>query len=332
MRAKTTDDLIRDIKARTASANSDGLLQDQQILDLVYQEMVTEIARTLMTTRSEYWVRTEDQAIVSGQSLYRIPDDALGMGLRDVIIVDSSGTQWAASQVPATDRYLYAQASAPQGPAPFDFALENGCVVLLPAPNVTGQYTLKLRYYRTPSRLVPVADAARITGASSSTLTLASNAGLNVVEVGSIVDIVRGGGMFEPIATELTVSSWDGSSSLGFTPSLSTEELASISTGSGATAYGGRQDYVCISGETVFPPIPIAMYPMLVALGCRAVSEVRMDAGGYQLSAVSVNQKKEAALSVMVPRVDGRQIKTVQRNTPLRGGARRRSVYRGLRG
>lgn len=327
MRAKTSEDLLRDIKARTASANANGLINDQAILDLVNQDLPAEVAHLLIGAKSEYWVRSADQSIVAGQSSYRIPDDSLAMTLHDVVIVENAtGNQWSASQQYGNDQYLYASGGAPRGFAPFDFCLQEGQVVLLPEPQTSGLYTLRLRYYGMPSRLVVTSDAARITGATSSTLTLATNPGLDVTEVGSILDIVRGGGMHEPIAQGVTVSAYDsGTRTLTFTPALSDEALASISTTSG---YGSRQDWVCLSGETVFPPVPAAMYGAIVALGARALSDVRQDQGGYQTANLAFNQKRNAAIALLTPRVDGQQIKLVPRNTPLRGGSRRRIGWR----
>ncbi|UJR78928.1 hypothetical protein [Sandaracinus amylolyticus] len=411
MRARTTENLIQDVRTQVGAPRdeaADGMLSNSELLSLCDQELEGEIGPLLISTRSEYWLRTEDQPISVGKASYSIPYRSLAMGLRDVTIVDSAGEEWNAIQVPASERQYSRQ--APRGRAPFDFTLEDGKVVLLPTPTQAG-YTLRLRYYATPPKLVQTTDAARITGlayeqvpgswsslllaananagdtqvrlvdisalppasefyirltegatteavlASGTTdtpndaalltemlantyqvgvasvewapvvdgsaivgVTLAASASSRVTSINSLVDVVRGGGMFDPIVADVPVTSWDvGDSVLGIDLS---SESAEVSTSPTAISEGGRQDYVCVAGETVYPSIPAQLWPTFVSACARAYCGAVGDMRGFETATAILERRKRDALGVMIPRVDGERKRPIPRHTPLRRGAR----------
>jgi len=319
--ARTTTDLVSDVRARVAAPAANGLVSDLDLLQLLDEEMRTEVAEMLIGVRSEYWLADYTTPIVVGQSAYRIPDRALGMALRDVTIIAPGGRERSASQIPADQRPLWSAGRAWAGVT--CFTLENGSVVLLPEPAEAG-HTLRLRYYASPSRLVRVADCAGITDApTSSTLTL-SSPGASITTTGSLVDVVRGGGMCEVIAADLEVTGWtSGTSTLAFAPPLSAAQLADISTPTASTAAGGRMDYACIAGTTCLPPIPESVWPALVALGARAYCEAIGDARGLAVAGAIYERKRASALGILQPRVDGEVRRPTALYTPLRGGRRR---------
>lgn len=321
-RARTTDDLLSEVRARVAAPSANGLLSSTELLELATQELRTEIAHLLISIRSEYWLANYTASITSGVSSYRLPDRALGMGLRDVTIVDSNSREWNAVQIPADQRYLWTRGQnwAPSGP--FAFTLDNGSCVLLPAPtSAASGYTLRLRYYVQPSRLVAVSETAAITRATSDT-TLALEGTIpswvsNISDFDVYVDVVRGGGMFDLLLMDGLASSYsDPTLTLDATTPIDSAEVADA-----RYAYG-RRDVFCKAGETSYVQVPDSVWPLLVALTCRAYCEAIGDMRGMEAAAAMYERKRKAALGILEPRVDGEVMRPVPIHTPLRRGRR----------
>lgn len=319
MRARTTTDLVADIRVRTAAPATDGLVSDAELLQLVDEEMRTELAQILISARSEYWLAVETQAITSGTASYRIPDRALSQGLRDVTVYDENGTEWNLIQVSADRRYLYTQPTSSGAPAAF--TLDNGTVVLLPTPASSG-YTLRLRYYARPPRLDLLANCMAITGAKDSTSFYVTGTPPSwvtaIATTPAYVDIVRGDGMRDAILADATATGF----SFGTTITLSAAyDVADIASTTSPT--GGRVDYLCRAGFTCYPPIPDELQPVLVALGVRAYAEAIGSDRAMQAADAMYRRKAAAVRSVLIPRVDGEDLRIVPLGTPLRNGRRR---------
>lgn len=318
MRARTTTDLVADIRVRTAAPATDGLVDDTELLQLADEEMRTELAQILISARSEYWLAVETQTIVSGTASYRIPDRALGQGLRDVTVYDELNNEWNLVQVSADRRYLYTTPSSSGAPAAF--TLDNGKVVLLPTPSTSG-YTLRLRYYARPPRLDLLANCAAILNAKDSlsfyvTGTIPSWV-TAIATTPAYVDIVRGDGMRDAIIAD-AVATHFATDIVTLSAAYDVDDIADT-----ASPTGGRVDYLCRAGFTCYPPIPDELQPVLVALGCRAYAEAIGDQAAMQAADAMYRRKAAAARSVLIPRVDGEDLRIVPLGTPLRNGRRR---------
>jgi hypothetical protein len=318
MGARTTDDLVSDVRARVAAPASayDGVVPDSALLELANEELRGEVASLIMSTRSQYWVRTYEVSITIGLAEYRLPDRALGQTLHDVTILDANGQrEYNAVFVPTSERYRWTGAQWAPGRSPFAFALENGKLVLIPVPSGSGSYTLRMRYYERPSQLVATSSAAAIVEATSTTqIELAADPPADLQANGSLADIVRGDGMFEATFRDRIIDTYGA-------PTLDVDASTPVVVADIATATpGGRTDYVCLAGQSVYPPVPETVYPYLVAVTARAYAEAVGDARGMQIADMMATRKREAALGQMLPRVDGEPGRVIVRNTVLRGG------------
>lgn len=319
MGARTTADLLTDVAARASRPSGDLLVTTAELLQLCDEELRSEVAGMIISARSEYWLASETTTVVSGTASYRLPDRALAQGLRDVTIVDANGYEWNADQVPANQRYLYSGATCSRGPGPFDFTLENGQVVLLPTPSQSG-YTMRLRYYRRPGRLIQTSAAIFIERPLTTTtleLDNSTTAPSTISTVDARVDIIRGDGMCDAIFTDRIVDGYAGNTlTLDSTTPIVTADINESNN------LNTRFDYVCPAGTTVYPPLPEDLYPFLVALGVKAYAEAIGDAQAFQIAAAMAEKKRKLALGIITPRVDGEELRPVPLNTPLRSGSR----------
>lgn len=317
MAARTTTDLVADVRARVSAPDSasDGIVQDADLVDLLDEELRGELAGIVISTRSQYWLTSYSIALTAGVASYRLPDRALAQTLHDVTLSDSSGREWNVSQANPGEVHRWSGSGrGPDGPASRAFTLRDGSLVMLPTPASAG-LTLKMSYYRRPSRLVLASAASAIDYADTTTrLYLASAPPAALQVLGALTDIVRGDGMFEPLFEDVAVEAYNGPDIDLVTPIV----VADIAT----AVTGGRTDYFCEAGTTVYPPIPMELYPLLVSLGCRAYAEAVGDMRALQVAGVMVDRRRKTALSIMMPRVDAETPRSVSHGTLLRSGGR----------
>lgn len=313
--ANTTDNLLNDVKAGSALPASNGLLSDAEILRLADQELRTTIAELLVEARSEHWVTYSDQTIVSGTAHYRIPDRAMANGLRDVVIRDSSGNEWSAPPASATDRYLYSSGARLNPGSPFAFAVENGRVVLLPTPAQSG-YTLRLRFMARPGALVAPSACAVLASVTASSVVMTGSVPSTISGLANLVDIVRGDGMHEAWAQGLHPTAWNGSTTLtisGVTPVPTSDYDAPLLA-------AAKVDYVCVAGQTPYPPIPEALWPALVQATKVACLEAAGDRSGMGAALSTLARRAESSKSQIAPRVTGKTERVKPRYSALRRG------------
>lgn len=322
---RTTADLLSDVRARVAAPSANGLVSSADILALADQELRTELAAMLMTMKSEYWLADYTVAIATGNARYRLPPNAMGAGLRDVTVYDPEGREFNVAQIPADQRYMWTHGQTWAMTGPFVFTFENDEIVLLPTPEQSTQgWTLRMRYYRKPSVLDLTSNASTIRSADTFILVVDSAsapASFSNTAGSANVDIVSSRAMHEVIAEELEYSVWSAGSVILDTL-ITPAQVASITVSNGKP--GQAQDYLCLSGKTVYPQIPESMWPLLVAVTCRAYCEVVGDMRGFQAASAMFERKKAAAVSMMTPRIDGEKRRPIPFFTPLRGGGRSR--------
>lgn len=318
MGAKTTADFLTDVSARVARPTADGLQSSTELLSLADQELRTEIAEILISLRSAYWLTSSTVTVSAGTASYRIPDRALGSALATVTVYDTAGGyEFDLTQYSTEDRYLYNTTSSwPRGSAPFDYVLENGSVVLLPTPTASG-YTMRMRYYARPPQLVATTAATAINKpASTTSLELAGTPPTTISAAGSLIDIVRGDGMHESMYTDLISGGYSAPNlALNASTPIVTADISASST-----VPNSRTDYVCVRGQTVYPPLPEALYPCFVALTCAAYAEAIGDMRALEAARAIFERKKTSALALLSPRVDGQAPRPVPRTSVLRGG------------
>ena len=159
----------------------EGRFTDQELLNLGYDCLLSEVVPVVLATNEDYYVTSLDLAITAGQAAYVTPSRALDGALREVKLI--RGTR----VIDLERMDLEAVRSTATG-YPYAFYTAGNSVYLYPTPSTT-QDTLRLYYNVTPSRLVPVAECARITAISTNTVTVTAPAGWTTANT---FDLVRG--------------------------------------------------------------------------------------------------------------------------------------------
>jgi hypothetical protein len=273
-----TQRLVDQIKVKGCLA--DGSYSDQEILDLAYDAMLSELVPLIVLRREEYYVRTEDFQIVAGKAAYDIPYRAIGGTLREVkLINDNNSFHIERIDPKKIDRTHTGQ--------PYRFYVQGNNIILHPEPT-DATFTLRLSYFLRPSRFVPSAECGQITAINGQIVTATLP---DTWSVDSVFDLVKGKPGYDILDKDLTISAIDtGLSTLTFSGTLPSD-----------LAVG---DWVCLAEETCFPFLPPEGHIALIQCATTAALEALGDPA-QQLSAQKAELQKKVFESLISVRIQG---------------------------
>lgn len=307
MAVLNTDTLLESIKRTFTVPTNQQLLTDDDVLQFCDEELLNTVMPEIITLRGDFFTAKKTQALTAGTNQYRIPERALGRGLRDVILRRTDGTE--TNLVDFTLDLKHERGSNSQG-QPWGFYLYGDYIVFIPVPDAA--YSIDFYYDQRPSKLSSLLRAAQITAINTvtQTLTLASNVtGMSTL---TPVDLVSAKSSNITLAIDLSPISVS-SLSIQFAASTLPSELA-------------VGDYVTFAKESPFCPIPEECLPVLI----QAVGNRIMLALG-DMEAISSGEKKLTKLidsmkKLLEPRMRGESVIAV--NQHFVGYNRSRNIYR----
>lgn len=80
----TSSDLINSVKRKISLPTFQNSTSDQDILDFASEELLISQVPSILSVHEEYYVYTQDVALVPQKTKYPIPERAIGIKLRDV--------------------------------------------------------------------------------------------------------------------------------------------------------------------------------------------------------------------------------------------------------
>lgn len=248
----------------------------------------------MQSLRSEYYVTHKDEAVTQSQAAYDIPARAVGMQLREVHLISSSGAIIDLPQISPEDVGSTAEGS------PRAFYLKMNKVCLYPTPNATTG-TLRLYYYLAPGSLVETTDAAQISTIDTGTGVVTFSSLPSAWSTADYFDFIRRTGGAEPLSIDQMASN----------VSSTTMTFASLPTG---LAVG---DWVALAAETPIPALPLELRPVLAQATAVRIGD-SMQLPGLDSARKTLDEELKAASILLTPRVTGAPKKVVQRNGWIR--------------
>lgn len=232
---------------------------DADLLAVANAELRQYLAPRLLRAREEFFVAVSDVALVAGTAAYDVPSRAILGKLREVQLVASDGT---VRNLPAGNpERLHGTDSTNNNGTPRFYYFRANSVVLSPAPDASDFPTLRLHYFRRPSRLISTASALLVDDVSADP-TYSGDGALTTSNGELAVDIISGASPHAPTADDVTPFA-TGTGSVTFTASRT-----DIAAG----------DYVCLAGETPVLQMPQEFYDLLVLRSAMALVGPGVDA------------------------------------------------------
>ena len=256
----------------------EGRFTNEEILDLAYDCLLSEIVPMVLEAREEFLVTYVDLPIVAGQAEYSIPSRALNGVLREVKII-------AGTSIINVERKNLEDLTDSAAGTPKYFFIAGNDVGLYPTPATT-ENTLRLYYFIRPSKLVPVIETARITNITGNTVSVSIP---STWTTSNTFDLVRGKAHFDILATDLIASTVAGGV-ITFTTNVPSKLVVG--------------DYVTLAEETCFPFLPPEGHTALVQAAATAALESMGDPLAGQ-SAEKTKMLKDTFQSILKLRVQG---------------------------
>jgi len=304
----TADRFLRGVKRRNSIAESNTLLDDDDLLELADDIVRGYIVPILISVRGEYMVATLEESTVVDQAEYNFPDRAAGESLRDLKLVIDEGDVRDLGKIPLGEEHLYRTSAAQT----HSYYVKNDQIILVPPP--TAVWTVEIWHEQAPSRLVLLEDAATVVSVAGAVVTV------NAVPAGIVaateIDFIRGKAGHRIMAMDKAV--------LSVTDTTITFASSSVVP---TTLVAG--DYISVAGTSPVLQIPDTLHPLLETyVSKRSVHSL----GDFEAKKeLSDDEKTEVrnALLVIEPRNRGAPQKFVNRGGLLkgRGGRGRRGYY-----
>jgi hypothetical protein len=303
----TTDDLVAAVRRTGWFPDAD----DMSAADLLAwgnAELRADILSLYKSAREEYGITYVDVPVVVGTTRYRLPRRATARTVRDVFWVASDGVETPGEEIARRDK----QAHSATTECAFYF---EGDHLVMPATPTTASGSWRIGYLEKPSRLVPVADCAPITGSSSTVLVTCSSTPSAVTTATQYVDIVRGESPFPLLYTDRKVASSVANTSITLDAATPIVQADLVD----GTVSGERTDYLCARDTTCYPPIPEELHDLLAVAICARGLEARGDPKAAEKRAL-VNARIKAATAIVNPRHQERSRPMVNHASALRRG------------
>lgn len=248
------DDLLTSIKSRSAAPISQSTFADADLLTIATEELRLKLVSGIMSEREDFFLQSGLVTTTAALDNYALPRKAIGNALKCVFVVDSTGGRRLLQRVDV-DRVASFGLSSAQ---PERFYFKGNQIVLIPAP--TTAFTLDIVHFARPSELIATSSCAKITAVSSigGLTTMTVNTDLTgSLSTGSLIDIISSVSPFLSGADRAAITT------ISATQIVCATTLVSDSVGNVLPQVG---DYICPTGYSNIPQIPIEFHPVLAQM------------------------------------------------------------------
>jgi hypothetical protein len=149
----TSRELIEAVQRKIAIPLNQRTFSEDDILAFANEELMISQIPDIMMYHEEYFVYSEDVALVPNQERYPIPERAMGMKLRDIYYVDTNGNLFEMTRINPDDKAYWQRESSVINLMQ-KYYLENNDVVLAPFNISQPTGFLRFTYFMRPNQLV----------------------------------------------------------------------------------------------------------------------------------------------------------------------------------
>jgi len=304
------DDLLSGIKMRALIATSEVTLSDTNILTLANQIMQVKIVPMIESTQSDFFVTTEEEDFVAGQTEYSIPYRAIGRTLRDLKVgqTGSDGnliraTVYSVRLIKLEDENLFQYNGFNY--VGWGFYFKGDKIHIVPDVPATLPQPLKLqKWFRiAPSKLVESSNAALVVSVSDPDVIVSSvPSNLSTNSVVDFIQGISGNSIIEQDATITNISGTTITFGAGVVPS-------SLQAG----------DWISLAQTAPLATmIPNECQSYIETLTVQRALKLLGDIEGAQALESDAKEEKSNLLLMLEPRIDGEPKIIINRNSILR--------------
>jgi hypothetical protein len=267
---QTTDDLLTHFKRDSYIAASQGNYTDPQLLAMADVLLLEHVFPLLKRLGHGWYGAYKDVTLLTTTNLYALPRYAMAGMVEKIELVDATSGAHVADISPVAPGQAPMFENSGSG-TPSKFTLMHNVIRLnrTPASSDTTTYSMRVWFWRRPGRMVQLSAAAKVlsqNGAGVVTFTAAPPA---TFLSSTVHDFYRGEPPFNRLAEAASATAQAGS-----TQTFATATAALLQA----------DDYVCLRDETVFPDLPIELYPHLMNLMDARLARAKGDVQAYAIA------------------------------------------------
>jgi hypothetical protein len=293
----TSQGLIYSAKLHAAIPSSQSLFTDDDFIEVLNHNMVSEVIPLIKSVNEEYFVVKVDVPLVSGQDAYTFPTRALGGAMRDIVMVDTNNREL---DLPRLQPELIKYGGAYYAQRIFGIYLEGDHAVFYPTMQNPPQGSfIRFKYERRPNDLCLLDNAGKI---------LSINVGLKKITLDKVpavwttdttVDIMLPVPQFTSIADDVVITQITGHDLT----------LSALPTG---IAVG---QWVAESMTTPVAQLPYEAHKLIEIYGAAALLQASKDTEALNSMKQEIEEAKDALYKIITPRVEGSPVKVINRNS-----------------
>lgn len=287
-----TEDLLTSIKLRSLAPISQSTFSDTNLLSLASEEMRLGLVADLIGDREDFFLATESQNVTANLPNYPIPSRAIGTAVKQVVYINSTFKQ-PLQRVDVDQSPQYSQT----GPSPDEFYLLGDEIILLPTPSLTSG-TLEITFPATPNDLIATTSCAAVTvvtnGATYAVFTVNTDLSASLA-VGAYVDFLSVTPPFRLLKYRAAITA--------ITSTTISVLLSDIVNGASVNRVSVG-DYICPTGFSNIPQIPLPYQPILAQMVVVRLMESLGDAAKLAASKATLAEMRSDALKLVRNRVE----------------------------
>lgn len=202
MAAYTTTTLLSAINRRAFIPTGQTTFTDTDLLAIADEQIRNDILPKILSIREEFFVYHKDYAITANKQAYDVHPRAIGMIVREVHHVNTSGS------VRNLDRLEpeFIDSTTRTSSIPDYFFMKNNQIWLHPIPSATDGAVLREYFMLSPNNLIDIASAAVITGINTNTNVISFSSIPSTWVTGNIFDFIRQDGAHECVDFDQTAT------------------------------------------------------------------------------------------------------------------------------
>lgn len=292
--------LLTSVKQRAMNASNQNLLTDADIVRIASEELQSVMLPYIESVKGEYYVTNEDQAFVSGTTVYTLPQRATGTKLRDVCLVDNQGNEVLLNYINPEDL----KSSWAYAPYQFGFYPKDHTIVLILGNLIgSGNYSyVRMIYFRRPNTLCTTGvegNAGQVLSFDTNAKTITLDYAPPSWDEDTEFDIINSMPPFQSRVDNAALASAPAGFVLTFTNALP----SGLSVG----------DWVSEANFSPIPQMPVECHRVLETLTAARILQYTGDPAFQVMQAMAEKQKQDL-IQILSPRVDGSPRKIPIRN------------------
>lgn len=270
----TIDALIDNIKLISSVPSSQNLFSTDKFIRLANNQLFAKLVPWIMSFRSDYFLKQVEIDVASLNGSFKIPQDAIGLKIRDLYIKDSN------KKIP------YLQLEELKNNNNLGYYIRGNEIVINKFKEIPNTNKILLSYYRRPNFLISNSKCGQVKSINLDSNKLVLNFFPNYA-IGTELCCISSIAGFDSKFDNKPLQAVEG-----FVITL--DDVSKVEIG----------DWICQSNTSPIPQIPISTIPLFEQMIVIKIMESMNDRQGLENAKADYQEMEKQVRMTLFPRVD----------------------------